>query len=168
LQIINRLVLNPYFHLRNLFAAEGTGKWRFFREKLRVEISRARVTARISWARAIRPFLPQVAEQFHHIRVADLYERALDEYDVKPFPGELTVFQPERQLAGFSDPSSGWTHVAQGGLQLFTLPIAPRGSLVEPYVKQLAETLRKCIDRGATRSHAVTAESELEIIEPRR
>jgi len=168
LRAVNRCVLNPYFHLWNLFAAQGTGKWKFFQEKLRVEISRARVTARVSWARAIRPFLPRAAEEFHHIRVADLYERALEEYDVKPFPGELTVLQPERQLAGFSDPSSGWASVAQGGLQLFTLPIAPRGSLVEPYVGQLAETLRECIDRGTARSHAVTAESELEFTEPRR
>lgn len=152
---LNRVVLNPWFHLVNTFAAPGAGKWKFFREKLSVEIGRAQVSARIAWARLLRRFSPRVAEQFHHVRLADLYETALEQYDVKPFPGELTVLQPAHQLSGFPDPAGGWTPFALGGLRLFTLPIASRGSLVEPYVGELAKLLRAAMDRASS-SHIET------------
>ncbi len=148
LRVFNRAVLNPYYHLRNLFGAEGSGKWQFFREKLRVEIGRGQVATRIFFGKLRQPFREEAGEEFHHIRVADQFEVALTKYEVKPYPGKLTVLQPERQLAGFSDPSSGWSQIARGGLQLFTLPIASRGSLVEPYVGRLATILCECIDQA--------------------
>ena len=45
-RLINRFVINPYFHLQNLAAAEGEGKRTFFMEKLRVEIARVKDSAR--------------------------------------------------------------------------------------------------------------------------
>ena len=44
----------------------------------------------------------------------------------------------------------GWRDVAAGGVRLFSLPMSPRGSLVEPYAKQLAGMLRVFIDAALT------------------
>jgi len=165
--VLNRFAMNPYFHLQNLLAAPGAGRWHFFREKLRLEISRARVNARLAWARAIRGFRPDLAAAFPHVRLADLYEQALDNYNPKPFPGEVTLFLSKWRLAGYPGSNGGWSDVARGGLQLFTLPFAPRASLVEPYVRELAGLLRNCIDASIARSPAETQESQLQLAEPR-
>lgn len=168
LRLANRALLNPYHHLRNLIAAEGAGKLGFFREKVRVELSRAHVSARVALARAARFLRPDASAEFHHLKLADLYDQALDQYNVKPYPGELTVFLTERNLAGFGDPLGGWGEVAQGGVRLFPLPISPKGSLVEPYVRELAAMLRNCLDRAAERHRRASPESPWNLAAVRR
>jgi hypothetical protein len=85
-------------------------------------------------------------------------------YEVRPYPEELTVFLAERRLAGFRIPLGGWGKVAQGGLRLFSLPINPRGSLVEPYVGQLAALLRSCLDRAMESPETAAREAGVELV----
>ena len=160
----NRFILNPYFNLQNLFAAEGAGKLAFFMEKLRVEMTRIKAYARFGWAHLRHRFLPDAAAATPQTRIADIYEEALAQYDVRPYPGELTVFLAERHLAGYHTPLGGWGEVAQGGVRLFSLPISPRGSLVEPYVQQLAALLRSCLDRAIDNSKKAAPEPGLELV----
>ncbi|MGB9490332.1 MAG: amino acid adenylation domain-containing protein [Terriglobales bacterium] len=148
-RLINRFIINLYFHLQNLIAAEGDGKRTFFMEKLRVEIARIQDSARFGWARLRHRLLPDPSLPVPAARIADIYEESLEQYNVRRYPGELTVFLPERRLLGFDVPLGGWEEVAEGGVRLFSLPISPRGSLVEPYVGHLASILRECLDRAA-------------------
>jgi thioesterase domain-containing protein len=152
-RLINRFILNPYFHLRNVIGAEGEGKRAFFMEKLRVEAARIKASAHFGWTRLRHRLLPDAATATPQAKLADIYEQALAQYDVRPYPGELTLFLAERHLAGFHDHWGGWGDVAQGGVRLFSLPISPRGSLVEPYVGHLAALLRGCLDRAIERSN---------------
>ncbi len=156
-RLINRLILNPYFHLQNLMAAEGAGKHTFFMEKLRVEIARIKTSVRLGWAHLCHRLLADSAAS-PPASVAEIYEEAFAQYEVKPYPGELTVFLAQRHLAGFNSPLGGWGQVAQGGVRLFSLPISPRGSLVEPYVGDLAHMLRGCLDREIENSRIVVHE----------
>jgi amino acid adenylation domain-containing protein len=153
-QLINRFILNPYFHLQNVMGAEGEGRRAFFMDKLRVEIARVKASARFGWRRLRYRLRSDGATPAPQPKLADVYEEALAQYDVRPYPGELTVFLSERHLAGFHEPSGGWGEVAQGGVRLFPLPNSPRGSLVEPYVGQLADLLRGCLDRAIENSSA--------------
>lgn len=159
-RFLNRFILNPWFHLQNMFAAEGSAKVAFFREKLRVELRRARLSARIL-SQSLRRVLRDAAAPMPHIKLAELYDEALTRYEIRPYPGELTIFLAERHLAGMGDPLGGWNGIAQGGLHLYTLPISPRGSLVEPYVRQLAAHLRACINRAITSSEPAPAQSSV-------
>jgi thioesterase domain-containing protein len=163
-RFINRFILNPYFHLQNLFAAEGAGKLAFFMEKLRVEITRIKASARLGLARLRNRLLPDIAAATPQAKIADVYEEALAQYQVRPYPGELTLFLAERHLAGFHAHLGGWGEVAQGGVRLFTLPISPRGSLVEPYVGQTAAILRGCLDRAMENSKTAVHEPSLELV----
>ena len=149
-RIVNRIVLNPYFHLQNLLAAEGAGKRAFFLEKLSVETTRLKVSTRLTWARLQHRFRGRAAQEAPGRKIADIYEEALEKYDVRSYPGELTLFLPERHLAGFHDPLGGWGEIAEGGVRSFPLPISPRGSLVEPHVAHLAFVLRGCLDLAIT------------------
>jgi amino acid adenylation domain-containing protein len=163
-RLINRLILNPYFHLRNLVAAEGEGKRAFFMEKLRVEVARAKASARFGWARLRHHLLPDAARATPQAKIADIYEEALAQYDVRPYPGELTLFLAERHLAGFHGHLGGWGEVAQSGVRFFSLPISPRGSLIEPHVGQLAALLRGCLDRAIENSKSAVHEPSLELL----
>lgn len=163
-RVINRFVLNPYFHFRNLMAAEGAGKIAFFKEKLRVEIARAKASASLEWARLRDRLFPDQQALTVPTKLADVYEEGFDRYEVKPYPGELTVFLAEHHLAGFDVSLGGWEKVAQGGVQFFSLPIGPRGSLVEPYVSELAALLHHCLDRAIEESQETADSQTLEFV----
>ena len=165
-RVINRFILNPYFHLQNLIAADAD-KNTSFMERLRVETERIKASAHFRWARFWHRLMPDAVAARPQAKTAaiyELYEKALAQYDVKPYPGELTVFLAERHLAGFHAPLGGWGEVAQGGVRFFSLPISPRFSLGEPCVVQLANMLRGCLD-GAMENPKITAhESGLELV----
>jgi hypothetical protein len=93
-------------------------------------------------------------------KLADIYEEALTRYDVQPYPGELTLFVVERHLAGFDAHLGGWGEFAQQGVRVYSLPFKPRGSLIEPYVRQLASHLRGCLDLAAEKSQGTCEEEE--------
>jgi amino acid adenylation domain-containing protein len=150
--LVNRLFLNPYFHLQNMMAAEGTAKFEFFMEKFRVEVRRAKVSLRGAWAGVRHRLLRGPSSLAPRAKLADIYEDALTAYDVKPYPGELTLFVAKRHLAGFGVPVGGWNGTAEGGVRVHALPISPRGSLIEPHVRQLASIMRNCLDRAAVKS----------------
>jgi len=165
-RFVNRFVLNPYFHFRNLMTASGADRWKFFREKLRVEVARVKVSLGMTWAKLTRSFAPNSSES-QHLKVADIYEQGLAEYVTKLYPGEITVFQPTGHLAGLSDPSSGWEGVAQGGLQLVKLPNCPRASLVEPFVLELAKRMRGCLDSAARHPASASPRPSVELVKGR-
>jgi len=162
-RLINRFVLNPYFHLQNFVAAEGEGKRAFFMEKLRVETARIKASVRFVWDRLRHDLQPDANLAKPQPKIADVYEEALAQYEVRSYPGELTLFLAEHHLAGYPDCLGGWGDVAQGGVRLFSLPISPRGSLVEPHVGQLATILRDCLDRAIENSKTAVSEPDVEI-----
>jgi hypothetical protein len=79
--------LNPYFHFQNVFAAEGTAKHAFFMEKLLIETARVKASARLGWARLRYCLLPDPAAASPHAKIADVYEEASAQYDVRPPEG---------------------------------------------------------------------------------
>jgi len=149
---LTNLLLNPYYHLENVFAAEGTAKIDFFMEKLRVELRRLKVSVRGGWDGIRYRLSPDGKRAAPQSKLADIYDEALDKYEIRPYPGELTLFLSNRHLKGFDIPLAGWGDVAQGGVRVFSFPFSPRGSLIEPYVRQLAEKMHECLDIAAERS----------------
>ncbi len=164
LRAVNRLLLNPYFHFRNMLAARGSGKTDFLLEKLRTEARRAKAATRVAWARTQRQWKQGADQGFHHIKVAEVYDKALAAYEVRPYPGQITLFMSDRHLAGMSNRLGGWGGVAQGGVRLYSLPFHPKGSLIEPFVGHLAELLRGCIDGAITNSRVDSEELHPELV----
>jgi thioesterase domain-containing protein len=163
--LINRFFLNPYFHLRNVLSADGRGKFDFFMDKLNVEIRRMTVSVRGSWSRIEDLFFPRRASAPPRAKLADVYDDAQVQYDIKPYPGELTLFFAEKHLAGFNAPLGGWGGVAAGGVRYYALPCSSRGSMIEPYVKHLARILRNCLDQALEQS--ITASGNECLARPR-
>jgi phthiocerol/phenolphthiocerol synthesis type-I polyketide synthase E len=58
----------------------------------------------------------------------------------------LTDFRPIRQYTIFQRPDVKFEELAQGGQKIVQLPVYPAGMMVEPFVKLLADALKKTID----------------------
>ena len=160
-RIPNRFVLHPYFQLHDFVVAEKSVKSVLSREKLRAQVMLLKQNARSGWARFRRRRLPTVPETPPPAKVVKIYEQALAQYDVKPYPGELVLFLTDRHRAGFLDRLGGWAEVAQGGVRLFSLPANPGGSLAGTAVEQTAALLRGCLDLAIERSQVAVNESDL-------
>ena len=118
------------------------------------------------WGRIEDIFFPRKTSGPPRAKLADLYDEAHEQYDIKPYPGELTLFFAERHLAGFNVPLGGWQGVAEGGVRYYSLPCSSRGSLIEPYVRDLALILRKCIDRAVAQDATDPGKSSAGLTHP--
>jgi phthiocerol/phenolphthiocerol synthesis type-I polyketide synthase E len=136
------------FHLRNLLLLEPKAKLRFIQEKANVAKTRSKV-----WYGMILSKLGleshQRSDQYVHLaQLWEINERAPLGYVPTLYPGRITHFRPVKQYARTDGPKLGWDQVAAGGVETHTLPIYPRGMLVEPFVEQLAEKLKACIEKA--------------------
>jgi thioesterase domain-containing protein len=143
----DRLLQNLTFHAENLFSLDTKGKATFMREKLEVAVGRARGRSRLLLSR-FSP-LRRVANDADslYIRLTRENDRALGRYVAAPYSGRVVLFRPNRVFRGNDDPSFGWHELVGDHLEVRKLPIAPRGMLVEPLVRVLADQLRVCIDQ---------------------
>jgi thioesterase domain-containing protein len=81
--------------------------------------------------------------------------RATQSYDPGPYQGAISLFvaddrQPNEaeQAEELPDLIEGWRNLAQGGLEVFSVPGAHHEIGREPNVQVLAGQLRSCIDRA--------------------
>jgi amino acid adenylation domain-containing protein len=145
LQLTNK-ILNIYFHMRNLLAAKKKSK--FFLRKAAVEWSRFKIKNKIRLTQIARKFRKDPETAYKHLMVDKAFDDALIDYIPEPYKGKIAVFIAKERFAGFNDPWFGWKELALGGIDIYELPVAPRGSLVEPYVEVLAEKLTVALEKA--------------------
>jgi phthiocerol/phenolphthiocerol synthesis type-I polyketide synthase E len=138
--------LNLIFHFRNLMAAEKNSKLDFFTDKFTVQLNRMKVSFKIGLARLFRALNKKEAKlKYHHIRIDKAFDHALEQYDPYPYEGRIDMFVSKYRYAGFSDTLYGFGHIALNGVFVHEIDCYPRGTLTEPYVKELADTINKTI-----------------------
>jgi thioesterase domain-containing protein len=145
LNMANRF-LNVWYHAGNLLASNNDAKRVFFSTKVQTEFSRFKVSLQILLSSLLKTMGAKKALDFPHTRVDRVYDEALIHYEPKPFNGKIVLFGAQKRLAGFADPLYGWGGIAKHGIEMHELPINPHGSLVAPFVRVLAEKLRKCVN----------------------
>jgi thioesterase domain-containing protein/acyl carrier protein len=99
------------------------------------------------------------AESGVEASVQAVNDAAADRYVPKPYAGCLTLFKPQINYKFYPDPKMGWGELALGGLDIVELPINPHAMLVEPYVRELAETLK--LRLGGEPARAASGEREV-------
>ena len=56
------------------------------------------------------------------------------------------IIRPKGNFLGLTSRSLGWSEVVVGGgLEIHELPVYPKGILVEPFCRLLAEALKLCL-----------------------
>jgi phthiocerol/phenolphthiocerol synthesis type-I polyketide synthase E len=140
--------LNSYYHFLNLISARG-GWFAFFKEKLKVEISRARISAWSLWVKTHR-LMGRKDEYLHHLKIGEAYDNALVHYEVKPYSGRVALFLSTKCFFGFPSTNGGWGDIIKGGLEVYKLSTYPRSSMIEPHVRELSLKLRALLDETPT------------------
>jgi thioesterase domain-containing protein/acyl carrier protein len=136
------LLQNFWFHGANLLSIRAGGRWNFIREKLDVAIGRLRTRLKDVYDTAVAG--PKTQRQVWQVRQVN--DRAAIEYEPQRYNGRMVVIRCKGHFWKLDDPTLGWGDVARNGLELHAVPIYRKGILVEPFVKVLADDLRRSID----------------------
>jgi phthiocerol/phenolphthiocerol synthesis type-I polyketide synthase E len=147
-----------FFHAANFLSLDSVGKAKFFREEL--DILRNRIPV---WrGTLLTRFDKRSRNHGSDLLLLGQIWRANDfatwNYVPKPYPGVVTDIRPKTQYRVFDRPDAKWDQLAQGGVEVITLPVYPAGMLVEPFVRHLAVALRRSIDAASLRCEAVPQE----------
>ena len=147
LRWLNNL-LNIRFHLENTLLSLPTGGFYFLKEKTRVEINRYFLRVRIAWERCLNTVGFGRLKHYPHLVVKRLNDDVVGRYIPRQYNNTIVLFKGNRSFMGFNLPDCGWGKVAKGGVDIYELPVRPRGTLVEPYVRCLATKMDDCIQRA--------------------
>jgi aspartate racemase len=136
---------NLKFHWENLRLLSWDEKKEFLAVKIRTEWERLKLRTAIASARVARALRLPWHHRYPHVNVSRLNDAAHAAYAPRPYPGTITLFRPRCHYAGYDERDFGWGGVALGGVDVYELPVNPRGSLVRPFVDRLAEALTTCL-----------------------
>jgi acyl transferase domain-containing protein/thioesterase domain-containing protein/aryl carrier-like protein len=144
---VQRLV----FHAANCLSLNSEGKSTFFWEK--AKHLRSRIPVWRGMLLAIFDGHSQIVRSESQVlgQIWEANDRAVLNYVPKPYPGTITDFRPQKQYRMLNQPGVKWDHLAEGGQEIVVLPVYPGGMLVEPFVKDLADALRRSIDSAIHR-----------------
>jgi amino acid adenylation domain-containing protein len=137
-------VQNLYFHIRNLVASISEGMNSFLYKKISEEKNRFILKLKIFLAKVFSRFHSDFLSKYLYFNVEKLNDDAQKKYIPKHYAGKATLIRPKTYFAGSSDFNFGWGEVADQ-LDVIMMNVNPRGMLVKPFVKELAELLDKSI-----------------------
>jgi len=137
------------FHTGNFLQADMQGKKKFIMEKIREAIRRSQrryniFVSRIAYACHLRVDKPLILMEKINDNAAFIYKPS-------PYPGRVALFRPCRAYAGYDDPLYGWGNGLTAGVAVFQLSSYPAGMLLEPFVEELAEKLKVCLESAYSR-----------------
>jgi amino acid adenylation domain-containing protein len=136
-----RFAQNVWFHLANLFAVRREDRRKFLREKMDTTIARLGIRLRAA-LRSVREMgRERVQEAFPHLKVKKVNDQAAFDYVPQPYDGRVVLIRPKGYFVGQKSYGLGWDGVVRRELEVHELPVYPKGILVEPFCRQLAETL---------------------------
>lgn len=142
------------FHgLQNLLFQAGNvirsnGDPHFFFEKLRTELGRISLHIDVARRGITRAVDRSAQLSYLHLKVKQQNHHAQEAYNPGEYDGAVALFRSVTSYRGLDDPHYGWRDVALRGVRVFEMSNYPHGSLNEPFVQTLAQTLRAELDRA--------------------
>jgi thioesterase domain-containing protein len=74
--------------------------------------------------------------------------RALQNYQIRPYPGRLTLFHARQgDLSIQSDECGGWSGVVAGGVEMVEVPGGHMSMFEQPHVTGLGKAIGRCLDQ---------------------
>ena len=141
-----------WFHLRNFMLLGASDKAKFFREKWKVLESRTTI-----WKGAIAGMLKREGKKESEpallARVWENNDRCSADYKPEPLNAPIVHFRPKDQYVVFRKSAASFSKLAMKGEKIVGLQVYPAGMLLEPFVQELAKSLRRSLDdAGADRA----------------
>jgi thioesterase domain-containing protein len=95
---------------------------------------------------ALQSVLRQLPEAIRVLRVLRANTQAQFHYAPRPYPGRLTLFRTNHAHGESGKwPDLGWRALAPDGVEIYRVPGHHLNLLRRPYVRVLAEQLRRCL-----------------------
>ena len=141
-----------WFHLQNFMLLGAADKAKFFREKWKVLEHRKTI-----WKGTIAEMFKREGKKESEpallARVWANNDRCSADYKPQPLNVPIVHFRPKEQYVVFRKSNASWTRLAQKGEKIVELQVYPAGMLLEPFVHELAKSLRRSLDdAGADRA----------------
>jgi thioesterase domain-containing protein len=132
------------YHILNLFLLDKRESLLFFKRKF----EEARNRREIYYGLFISSLFNKNGHGSSNY-LADLWmknDTAVLAYEAKPFSVKILDFRPLEDYSILSAPELGWEKLTDGKVKQIRLNTYPAGMIYEPFVKELAESLRSEID----------------------
>ncbi len=135
------------FHWRNFLLLDSEGKNLFFREKMNELRRRSKL-----W---YGPVISRISDNGQsnnreHLLLSRLWQindQAAQRYVPGFYQGRISLFLPVKRYTIHDTPEMMWNEMAEE-IEIHELPVYPAGSLVEPFVRILADKLEGCINKA--------------------
>ncbi|MEA5593109.1 amino acid adenylation domain-containing protein [Rivularia sp. UHCC 0363] len=113
-----------YQRLKTVLGFSWKDKTSFFKERIDYKLSKS-----------FEPLMPTL-------------EKFMNEYEVKSYPGKITIFSAVLEFYGLEDINFGWDKWAAGGVEVHEIPGTHRSMLLKPENAELfANKLRGCLTK---------------------
>jgi len=136
---------NLWFHAANIFSLGAKDRKKFLRQKMDVESSRIGIRLRAACHALSNLGSAEKRKSYPHLIVGKINHGAMHRYDPRPYNGRVAVIRPKGNFLGLTSTSLGWSEVVGEGLEIHELPVYPKGILVEPFCRLLADALKLCL-----------------------
>ena len=136
-------IQNVWYHGLNLIQARDRGK--FWREKADIAVTRAGIRVQAAYHAIRRLGANNEAHAYPHLIVKKTNDRAALRYVPQPYHGRVAVIRSQSFFIGFANKSLGWDKCVRKGLEIHELPVYPKGMLIDPFCRLLAEKLTACM-----------------------
>jgi amino acid adenylation domain-containing protein len=133
---------NLWFHGANMFSLRWKDRKKFLRDKVDVGLGRLRIRVHAGRYALLRACGWKTSDSYPHLAIKKMNDQAALRYVPQPYDGRVAVIRPKGHFLGLADATLGWREVVPHGLEVHQLPVYPKGILVEPFCRLLAETLK--------------------------
>ncbi len=142
----NELIENIKFHFDNVKKLNGSDKIKFISQK--AEVFKRRAVAKInSVSNSIGIKInDEPGTSKSTFKVRDINDKAQVDYAPGPYTGKTILLKPKVSYTSEPDPDFGWRDLVNGEFKVYNLDLAPRGMLVEPFVKETAAIISREIN----------------------
>lgn len=144
-KLLLHLLQNLWFHGANLLSLRLEDRRKFLTEKVDIALTRLRIRLQAGGHVLRRACGRQTLNQYPHLVIKRVNDQAALGYVPQSYAGRVAVIRPKGNFLGFTNASLGWSEIVPHDLEVHQLPVYPKGMLVEPFCRVLAETLKLCL-----------------------
>jgi amino acid adenylation domain-containing protein/FkbM family methyltransferase len=143
---------NLWFHGANSASIRGKEREKFLREKVDIAVMRLGIRLRAARHACRRLLSRKTHHRDANLAVKRINDRAASRYVPRPYDGRVILIRSRGYFLGFASPSLGWRDILHGDFIVRELPVYPKGMLIEPYCRVLAEAIEMCLDQSRSRA----------------
>jgi amino acid adenylation domain-containing protein len=148
MQTPTHLLQNVWFHIANTLSIPSQDRTKFLKEKLDITFTRLGIRFQTAYHFLRRSSRHAAETGYPHLSVKKANDRAAIQYVPQLYNGRVAVIRPKTNFAGLRSPTLGWNGFVHGDLDVRELAVYPKGMLVEPFCRALAEMLNRCLEEA--------------------